>query len=296
MEPHRTTAKPHLTNCLGIQCFYNLTVMDSLLRCSKSLAFVFGFLFLFTCPFDALPAERLSPLVSAPGAEISVFLEYTCDKGAKGSMEITGIWLIIRNNTRSSVTILWDESAFIFPGGTSSRIVHGEVRFIHTGLPQAPLPVPPMAEAREFVWPVRYIDDARLVPIVVRDNEVWRLNLVWTADGVRKSGEWQWVLSVSIQRRTVIGLSFIPVGQVSGCGDRLKGLVGINMLLGVSFRSYIPELRPGWSFYSGWGTIALLIPYVELGAIYVFPGNKVWPAIEFGLLYIIPYIGVSLYF
>jgi len=75
---------------------------------------------------------------------------------------------------------------------------------------------------------------------------------------------------------------------------------GINLGLGYSMRHYTSSdgMRPGrLNFYWGWGTLVLILPYVEFGVSYpIALGGESQFVVDLGALYIIPYIGLSFHF
>ena len=99
----------------------------------------------------------------------------------------------------------------------------------------------------------------------------------------------------------VLGLGFPTIGSIryddEGNLDRVSGF---NLGLGWSFRYFTgdPWEPEAFNSYWGWGTIALIIPYVEFGFSYPIPiseGDR-FLVIDFGLLYLIPYFQFSMYY
>ncbi len=84
-------------------------------------------------------------------------------------------------------------------------------------------------------------------------------------------------------------------------GGNLVRVTGLNLALGYSARYYTPDdgLRPDrFNNYWGWGTFALIIPYLEFGWLYAIPmgeGPQLF-TIDLGFIYIFPRIGLGFYF
>lgn len=98
----------------------------------------------------------------------------------------------------------------------------------------------------------------------------------------------------------VIGLSFPSVGKVNYDGSTYaQSLVGVNLAVGFSYRSYTGQgLQPEeFNFFWGAGTLAVLLPYWEFGFSYPIPvGNGALLKVDFAVLYIVPYISISVHF
>lgn len=100
----------------------------------------------------------------------------------------------------------------------------------------------------------------------------------------------------------VIGLGVIAYGTVhTDDAGNIAKITGFNLGLGYSARFYRSEgglQADRFNGYWGWGTVALIIPYVEFGASYAFEvgKNNQLITIDLGLLYIVPYFGFSVYF
>lgn len=222
---------------------------------------------------------------------------------------IVGITLYIHSLANETVTILWDESAFIDPSGLSERLIHSGVRFIERSLQQAPTPVPPGSRVEVAVWPsdrIKWTGEWQLIPISVRVGDRIGISLTWkTVSGKQGSTTWIWRSRVTLpsdekpRYKIVIGLlpplPLVGLAQLTSTGNVNK-IQGVNILLGFSYREYIgPDgMEPGrFNFYWGFGTIALIIPYWELGLSYSLGKNLFF---DLGLFYIIPWINVALNF
>ncbi|TSA49195.1 hypothetical protein D4R47_04260 [archaeon] len=107
----------------------------------------------------------------------------------------------------------------------------------------------------------------------------------------------------STQPGHVLGLGIPAIGTLHyDEANELTSVSGFNLALGFSTRHFtITEgLKPGrFNSYTGWGTLLLIIPYIEIGTCYPIPmgGGDQYLVIDFGLLYyFIPRIGISLYY
>lgn len=81
---------------------------------------------------------------------------------------------------------------------------------------------------------------------------------------------------------------------------RIKSLTGFNAGLGYSWRGYFGKgvKLNQFNGYWGWGTVVLIVPYLELGTTYALPigeANQIL-AIDVGLIYIFPNLGFSIWF
>jgi hypothetical protein len=128
-----------------------------------------------------------------------------------------------------------------------------------------------------------------------------------------------WIISIMAMLLVVVALPGIATAttqpeHVFGFGipafgtlhydeaNELTDVSGFNLALGFSTRHFTVNggLRPGrFNSYTGWGTLLLIIPYIEIGTCYPVPvgGGDQYLVIDFGLLYyFIPRIGISLYY
>lgn len=95
-----------------------------------------------------------------------------------------------------------------------------------------------------------------------------------------------------------IGLSLPTIGWYSHNDEGLaKNVSGVNIGLGFSWRAFPDGLKAGqFNFYWGWGTVILIIPYLEAGFRYPVALNDEASNlfnIDIGLFYIAPYISIS---
>jgi len=107
----------------------------------------------------------------------------------------------------------------------------------------------------------------------------------------------------STQPGHVLGLGIPAIGTLHyDEANQLTSISGFNLALGFSTRHFTVDggLQSGrFNSYTGWGTWALIIPYIEIGACYpiLVGGGDQYLVIDFGLLYyFIPRIGISLYY
>jgi hypothetical protein len=101
---------------------------------------------------------------------------------------------------------------------------------------------------------------------------------------------------------TTIGFGFPTFGKL-GYDDsgNVEKMTGFNLGLGYSARYFTADdgMQPGrFNFYWGWGTVILLLPYVEFGWTYPFPldDGKQYLNLTIGFLYIVPHIELSICF
>lgn len=100
-----------------------------------------------------------------------------------------------------------------------------------------------------------------------------------------------------------VGLGSLPsVGwtHFDDAGNLVR-VTGFNLALGYSARYFTGAggLQPdSFNFYWGWGTVILLLPYVEFGWLYTIPMGErsQYFVIDLGFVYIIPRIGLGIYF
>ncbi|MCK4391627.1 hypothetical protein KAX17_01815 [Candidatus Bipolaricaulota bacterium] len=108
--------------------------------------------------------------------------------------------------------------------------------------------------------------------------------------------------SASDRPETILGFSLPTFGSVHYDDEgNLKSVTGFNLGLGYSTRYYRAEngLQPNrFNGYWGWGTILLLLPYFEFGVSYPFEiaGGTQYVVLDLGFIYIVPAIGLSIYF
>ena len=100
----------------------------------------------------------------------------------------------------------------------------------------------------------------------------------------------------------VASLGFPTYGSVNyNDAGNLISLTGFNIALGYSARYFMAEdgLQPNrFNTYWGWGTVFILIPYLEFGVSYPFElaNGDQYVVVSLGLIYIAPYIQFSLLF
>ena len=100
----------------------------------------------------------------------------------------------------------------------------------------------------------------------------------------------------------VVSLGFPTYGNINyDDAGNLRNLTGFNIALGYSARYFMSEdgLKPNrFNTYWGWGTVLLIVPYLEFGVSYPFElaNGDQYVIISLGLLYIAPYIQFALYF
>jgi len=104
------------------------------------------------------------------------------------------------------------------------------------------------------------------------------------------------------QPNTILGFSLPTFGSVHyDDAGNLRSVTGFNLGLGYSARHFRAEdgLQPNrFNGYWGWGTILLLLPYFEFGVSYPFEiaGGTQYVVLDLGFVYIIPTVGLSIYF
>ncbi len=107
----------------------------------------------------------------------------------------------------------------------------------------------------------------------------------------------------STQPEHVLGFEIPAFGTLHyDEANQLTDVSGFNLALGFSTRHFTVNggLQPArFNSYTGWGTLLLIIPYIEIGTCYAIPvgGGDQYLVIDFGLLYyFIPRIGISLFY
>jgi len=92
-----------------------------------------------------------------------------------------------------------------------------------------------------------------------------------------------------VEGDTLIGIGLPTYGwAVKNDEGAITGYNGINLALGYSSRHYFEPLEYNqWNPYWHWGTVALLVPYIGIGADYQTNGGFY---IGVGTIYIAPYI------
>ncbi len=100
----------------------------------------------------------------------------------------------------------------------------------------------------------------------------------------------------------LFGLSLPTFGSVKYNDDgEIYRTQGLNLGLGFSRRNYTSEggLQPDrFNTYWGWGTVLLVIPYIEFGLSYplsIADGEQ-FIVFDVGLFYIAPYISISIWY
>jgi len=103
---------------------------------------------------------------------------------------ITDCTLTIRNTTESRVTIIWAESLFILPDGSTERLTPIDERSIEQAGVPAPSLIAPQTEIQETAWPPDL--DGKHIWIADGDRVQLLLTWTWQQDLERRSEVWEW--------------------------------------------------------------------------------------------------------
>jgi opacity protein-like surface antigen len=73
-------------------------------------------------------------------------------------------------------------------------------------------------------------------------------------------------------RSGVVGLDFPTIGGINrNNSGQITGTWGLNIALGLSVKNYFKPVKTNdWNAFWGFGTIVVLIPYIGVGADYVW--------------------------
>lgn len=99
-----------------------------------------------------------SVICPGEGLHAIAFNDYN-DNGVRISPYITpdDITVWIRNDTQSSIKVLWDDAAFIDGEGISHRIIHTGTKYIDKEKAQVPSVVAQSSEINDSLYPVDYV-------------------------------------------------------------------------------------------------------------------------------------------
>ena len=109
--------------------------------------------------------------------------------------------VVILNPTDSLLTILWDESAMILPGGVSARVIHTGVRIIDKAAPQAPTAIAPHSRTTEAIWPVSHVTAREYFSTAsIRLWNNCRISLYLTIQDAsgKRTDNWTWVFTRTV--------------------------------------------------------------------------------------------------
>jgi len=95
----------------------------------------------------------------------------------------TQIGFDIRNKTDSGIKINWDDLSIIYPGGTSSRVIHSGIRLMDRNNPQAPTIIPPNARVSDVLIP------SENIYYVSGQYGGWREHSLFGGDGLSWDGK-----------------------------------------------------------------------------------------------------------
>ncbi len=270
---------------------------------------------LFLCGLPGVGMEVMKwPLVKKP-LDTPLQIEGMFILTPGGALK--GIELTITNQGLETILLLWDECSLVLPNRQSLKIIHTAVKYIEREKPQAPTPIPAKAFIREAVWPIEYIEwrSSGWVeqPIDIRTGDEISLHLAWQGSKGKHYAIWTW-RTPSLPERpppevwlslsgiinfwipdvpTLIPWFVLSLTDYNKKGE-LTGYIGINVGLGVSFRTFLANAMQAnyFSVYWGWGTVLLILPYVEFGVIY----HTDWVAIDVGTWWIYPRVGLVMKF
>jgi len=110
----------------------------------------------------------------------------------------SGLDAVIFNPTDSLLTILWDESAMVLPGGDSARVIHTGVRIIDKAAPQAPTAIAPRSRTTEAIWPASHVTTSEYFPtsnISLWNNCTISLYLTIQDTSGKRTENWTWVFT-----------------------------------------------------------------------------------------------------
>jgi len=231
---------------------------------------------------------------------------------------LRGIELTITNQGSETIVLIWDECSLVLPNRESLKIIHTGVKYIEKEKPQASTPIPPKTFVKEAIWPIDHITWTSSGwierPLEIRTGDKISLHLAWRDSKGKHYAFWTWEipllpkpppppevwLSISGIVNFLVPdappvipwlvLSWTNYNKEGG----LIGYVGINVGLGVSFRTFLGKLTQtnNFSTYWGWGTVLFFLPYIEFGFIY----QTGWLAIDAGLWWIYPRVGLVIEF
>lgn len=211
--------------------------------------------------------------------------------------------LEVSNQGSGLLSLYLADSSIVTPSGESETLAS----LMEGGLCPS---VPPGAKV---------VDDGFSLPVMTLSyGDVISLFLVWGDSKGIHSGFWRWSMkqvgipevqpsqpspsSPDLEAKGLsIGFPSLPTfGRTYTNQDgNLTTVKGVNILFGISRRYFSAEdgLQPyRFNGYWGWGTFALLLPYFELGFSYPFRLGGVYITIDVGLIYIVPWVGISFYF
>jgi len=229
---------------------------------------------------------------------------------------LQGIELTIANHGMETVVLLWDECSLVLPNRESLKIIHTGVRYIEKGKPQAPTPIPPKAFIREAVWPADYVQwvGSRWVErgIKIGTGDKISVHLAWQDSKGTHYGIWTWEIPPLPEKQEKHGRMWLSLSGILNLwlpdvptvipwlvlswtnyneGGELTGYNGINLGLGVSFRTFLTKATQA-NLYWGWGTVVLVLPYIEFGVTY----QTDWVVIDVGTWWIYPRVGFAIKF
>ncbi len=101
------------------------------------VAAVVGTVFVAACA--PTYTTEITSTAAVPGLEVAIE-----DAGGMA-------WQVVaKNQSGQPAKLLWDDSAYVYTTGESSRLVRGKTRVIDSGRSQPPSPIPAGATLREF--------------------------------------------------------------------------------------------------------------------------------------------------
>jgi len=237
---------------------------------------------------------------------------------AAEGMFLWGIELTITNQGSETIVLLWDECSLVLPNRQSLRIIHTGVKYIEKEKPQSPTPIPPKTFVREAIWPTDYVEWVSSewveLPIKIQPGDEMSVHLAWQDSRGKHYAAWTWripplpepppspevwlslsgIFNFWIPDVPIVIPWFVLSSTNYNKEGELAGCVGINIGLGISFRTFLTSIMQAdyFSVYWGWGTVLLILPYVEIGVIY--QTDRV--AIDVGTWWIYPRVGLVIKF
>ena len=161
------------------------------IQCARILLLAVGIMAALSLGLAARSTWSYSPTNEVSSNTLSLVGIF--DVSSRG--DARGLDVVIRNPTNSLLTILWDESAMVLPGGESARIIHTGVRIIDKAAPQAPTAIAPRSKTTETIWPASYVTtgNSQCFSISLLNNCTISLYLTIQDASGKHVESWGWV-------------------------------------------------------------------------------------------------------
>ena len=170
-------------------------------RCARILLLALGIMAVLSLGLAARSTWSYSLVEGASSNTLTLVGLFDVSSMWPSGGRASSLSAVISNPTDSLLTVLWDESAVILPGGESARVIHTGVRIIDKAAPQAPTAIAPHSRTTEAIWPVSHVTAREYFSTAsIRLWNNCRISLYLTIQDAsgKRTDNWTWVFTRTV--------------------------------------------------------------------------------------------------